>query len=220
MGGKCCKRNHQVLPPEDVPEVAKPPGKVKVHVGPLEIGSDGVVMKPKFNLGITGNGIYALAGVRDVRDGLAAEALTMGMKSYSSEGASLEDVLRNIKAVDHIPGIDDLIAGIAGVTADIVETLGADLGTGNIVTVEGVLHFYVGVGVSAGIYLGWTDTQGYGMVGVEGKAVAATGFALSARFGWHETEPFLRVVGWLPNLGYDAVVKLKARPLGLGAEAA
>ena len=38
--------------------------------------------------------------------------------------------------------------------------LGSDL--------PGVMYVYVGVGVTAGVYLGWIDTEGFRMMGLQG----------------------------------------------------
>ena len=33
---------------------------------------------------------------------------------------------------------------------------------------QGVMYVYVGVGVTAGVYLGWIDTEGFRMMGLQG----------------------------------------------------
>ncbi|OLP91686.1 Coiled-coil domain-containing protein 151 [Symbiodinium microadriaticum] len=183
--------------------------KTKVHVGPLEIDSSGVVVKPKFNLGIAGGSLYALAGVRDVRDGLAVDGLAMYMKSYSSSGASLVEVLSEIKAQEPIPVLDDLITAVPQIISLVLETVGVDIDGANVATVEGVVYVYVGAGVTAGIYLGWVDTQGYAMIGLEGRVATAAGAALALRAGLNEEKLAARVVSYLTNVGFDMVVKFR-----------
>lgn len=38
------------------------------------------------------------------------------------------------------------------------------------------MYVYVGVGVSAGVYLGWIDTEGFRMVGLQGPWLQMFGF--------------------------------------------
>jgi len=205
---------------EDVPEApaARAPcaaservRKTKVHVGPLELGADGVVVKPKFNLGISGPDIYALAGVRDVRDGLALETYAQMQKAYSTEGSTVTEVLENVKAEDPVPGLDRLIEAVPDVAAWLLEELGVDVGVQG-ASVEGVVYVYVGVGVTAGLYLGWVDTKGYRMVGIEGRASALLDSGFAARGGLHETGHALRLVMYMANVGFDAIVRLKTLP--------
>ena len=210
MGCYCCTQSRKQDAVGDVASTAAGAtgaSKMKIHVGPLEMDSSGVVVKPKFNLGISGGSLYALAGVRDVRDGLAVEGLAMYMKSYSSSGTSLIEVLREIKAQEPIPVLDDIIAAVPKVVSCVLETVGADIDGDNVAGVEGVVYVYVGAGVTAGIYLGWVDTQGYAMMGLEGRVATAAGAALALRAGLNEEKLAARVVSYLTNVGFDMIVK-------------
>ena len=50
----------------------------------LEIGKDGLALKPKFNIGVAGSVLELRAGVKDVRDGLVLEGQGSLTKSYAS----------------------------------------------------------------------------------------------------------------------------------------
>jgi len=193
--------------------------KIKVHIGPLEVGADGMAVKPKFNLGIQGGSLYAMAGVRDVRDGLAAESLAMYMKSYSSSGLTLVEFLENVKAEEKVPALDDLVVAAPKIIAEVMSAIGVDIGAENVAEVEGAVYIYVGAGVTAGAYLGWLDTQGYRMVGVEGKVATAAAVAITLKAGIHEEKQTVRVVSYLTNVGFDVIVKLK-KPVENGEESA
>jgi len=199
-------------PPKAFQPPTKPPkaigGSVKVHIGPLELGADGVAIKPKFNIGVQGGTIYAMAGVRDVRDGLAAEALAMAMKSYSTDGATLVEVLQNVKAQEPVPALDDIIAAVPDIMAAVLQNIGVDI-TSNCSKVEGVVYVYVGAGISAGVFLGWLDTNGYAMVGVEGRVASAAALGLTVKAGLHESKKAVRVTVFLANVGFDVIVQLK-----------
>eukprot|EP00930_Biecheleria_cincta_P099926 TRINITY_DN91536_c0_g1_i1.p1 TRINITY_DN91536_c0_g1~~TRINITY_DN91536_c0_g1_i1.p1 ORF type:complete len:263 (+),score=52.12 TRINITY_DN91536_c0_g1_i1:111-791(+) len=183
--------------------------KIKVHIGPLEVGADGMAVKPQFNLGIQGGSLYAMAGVRDVRDGIAAESLAMYMKSYSSSGTTLVELLENVKANEKVPALDDLVVAAPQIVAEVMSATGADIGAENVAEVEGAVYIYVGAGVTAGAYLGWLDTQGYRMIGVEGKVATAASMAITLKAGIHEEKQAVRVVSYLTNVGFDVIVKLK-----------
>lgn len=180
--------------------------KVKVHVGPIEVGSDGLAVKPKFNLGITGGTLHVMAGVSDVRDGLRLETYAQAQKSYSSEGSSITEVLENVKAAEPLPVIDELITAVPDILAEVLRMTGADLKT-NTSSAEGVVYIYTGVGVTAGVFLGWVDTAGFRMVGAEGKVAAGASVAATVKAGVHEDGKSVRVTVYLTNVGFDVIVK-------------
>jgi len=182
--------------------------KVKVHVGPLEVGPDGVAIKPKFNLGITGSSVYAMAGVQDVRDGVKVEAYAQTQKSYSSSGSSLVEILENIKAEEKVPVLDTMIEAMPDTIAAVLDLAGVDLKQEKY-EAEGVVYIYVGAGVTAGVYLGWLDTQQYHMAGVEGRVAAAASVGMSVRAGLHKDRKAIRIIMYLNNVGFDVIAKLK-----------
>uniref|UniRef100_A0A0G4GQS5 Uncharacterized protein n=1 Tax=Chromera velia CCMP2878 TaxID=1169474 RepID=A0A0G4GQS5_9ALVE len=191
--------------PNAVEVKAKEGPNVKVHFGPLEVSSGGVVLKPKFSVGFQSGHIYAVGGMRDVRDGLAVEALAMGQKTYCTSGSSLVEFLQKIKATDPIPVLDDVITAVPQIVAAVLEITGIDIQAPG-KEVEGLLYLYSGIGVTAGAYLGWTDTSGYRMVGAEGKIAAAVGLGMTIRVGMHEDEKSVRIVFFLSNVGGDVKV--------------
>ena len=72
-------------------------------------------------------------------------------------------------------------------------------------------YLAIGVGVSAGVYLGWLDTNGYRMVGVQGKVAAAAGLGMTIKAGLHESKKAVRVQFWLGNVGADILVHRKSQ---------
>eukprot|EP00928_Gymnodinium_smaydae_P072836 TRINITY_DN56126_c0_g1_i1.p1 TRINITY_DN56126_c0_g1~~TRINITY_DN56126_c0_g1_i1.p1 ORF type:complete len:223 (-),score=32.84 TRINITY_DN56126_c0_g1_i1:370-1038(-) len=181
---------------------------MKVHIGPLEVGSDGVALKPKFNLGIQGASLYAMAGVSDVRDGVRVEGLAMAMKTYSTSGSSIVEILNNVKAEENIPALDDLVKAVPDIIASVLETLSTDV-SDIVGDAQGAVYIYVGAGVSAGLWLGWLDTNGYRMFGVEGRIASAMDVGLTVRAGVHESTGSVRVIAYMTNVGFDIVVKPK-----------
>jgi len=214
MGNSCCKscseeeRKRHAGSRAELPKIELGWGKVNVHIGPLTIGPDGIAIKPKFNFGITGSNVYALLGVRDVRNGLAADAVGFLMKSYASQGATLIDLLKSIEAEEHIPYLDDIITAVPDILAAVIDMIGVDIGT-DCREVEGVVYVYAGGGVNAGIYLGWLDTHGYNMIGIEGKVAAAASVGMTIKAGLHASREAVRVQFWLGNVGADILVHAK-----------
>lgn len=180
--------------------------KLQVHVGPLEVGTDGMALKPKFNFGIRGGVVKAMVGFRDVRNGAAAEAAAGFVKSYATKGSSLAEILENVKAQEKAPALDDVVEAVPRITGALVEKL--DIDVSRSFRVEGVVYLYVGVGVSAGLYLGWLDTSGFRMVGVEGAVATAAGLGITLRAGLDKTRTKARVVCYLSNVGFDVIIHL------------
>jgi hypothetical protein len=180
---------------------------VTAHLGPLEIGADGVVLKPKFNAGLQVGGARAMLGLGDVRDGLSLEGSAALSKQYAAEGHSIIDVLESVRAVDPVPILDEIITQLPQITAAILEKTGID--EARCRRVEGVISVYVGVGVSAGIYLGWVNTQGYRMVGVSGRMAALAGVGFSIRLGVHADGHSVRLIIFTANVGVDLILHLR-----------
>lgn len=135
--------------------------KVKIHVGPLEVSDDGVVAKPQFLLGFSGPNLVASAGVRDLRDGVQVGARAQVQQSYAAEGTTLPTVLQSLKAADvEVAVIDEVITLLPNILGDILEELKVDALQAHYKATV-VMHVYVGVGVSAGLWFGWVDTNGF-----------------------------------------------------------
>ncbi|CAE7545434.1 unnamed protein product [Symbiodinium sp. CCMP2592] len=156
---------------------------LQLHLGPLQLSNEGFELQPKLNVGIKGKGLTAMAGVRDIRDGLILDGMAMVTKHYMGQGRTIAEVLRNVKAQNPLPVIDDIVAAIPHVAAEIVQLIGADVTSDIVESVRGTLYVYTGVGVSAGVFLGWLDTDGYAMMGALGQASLLKSVALSFRVG-------------------------------------
>ncbi|KAJ1624233.1 hypothetical protein T492DRAFT_1048640, partial [Pavlovales sp. CCMP2436] len=138
-----------------------------------------------------------MAGIGNVRDGLAVctssmRGTAMTSKQYASEGGSIGEVLSNVKAVDPAPVLDKLILALPRLMGDVIELTGMDEEHG--VEVEGVVNFYVGVEVSAGVFLGW-----------EGSVAAANALSVTLKCGVHEDGRSVCVVLYGPNVGVDLI---------------
>lgn len=181
--------------------------KVKINIGPLEVGEDGMALKPKFDIGVMAPWIRLNAGVNNIQDGLVVETMGSVAKDYAVSGSSLEEILTEVKAVDPLPVLDDLIAGVPKIVALILEKFGVDIKS-DTKEVEGVITAFVSVGIKAGLYLGWVDTEGYRMLGATGLAAAAISNGISTRVGIHTNGYSIRVVQFVSNVGVDVIIHL------------
>jgi hypothetical protein len=75
--------------------------------------------------------------------------------------------------------------------------------------VAGVVLVYVGIGVTAGVALGYPDRAGYHMIGVEGTVASGLGVGFTIKVGVHASGRSMRVVSWLGNIGLDVTVSLR-----------
>lgn len=87
--------------------------------------------------------------------------------------------------------------------------MGADIRSDKVTLVEGVMYVYVGVGVTAGVYLGWIDTEGFRMMGLQGLIATVGGLGFSLRTGISEEKMSARLVGFLTNVGFDIIIRYR-----------
>lgn len=184
--------------------------KVKINIGPLEIGEGGFALKPKFDIGVTAPWIYLNAGVKDVRDGLTMEALGSAHKDYAVSGNTMQEIFTEVKAVDPLPVLDDLVEFVPKVVGWIMEKFSVDI-TSETKEIEGVIVAFIAVGIKAGLYLGWVNTEGYRMFGASGMIATALTAGITTKIGIHESGNSLRVVQFVSNVGVDIIIHLKKK---------
>jgi hypothetical protein len=88
-----------------------------VSLGFVDIGSNGVEVKPQFKLGVASRNAHAGAGIGDVRDGLSLDASAGVAVHGSARGRNFRQLVNNLKmesgtrathaarASDAIPGV-------------------------------------------------------------------------------------------------------------------
>jgi len=186
--------------------------KLTLHLGPLELSFDkGVRLQPKLNVGLEGPAFYCVAGLRDTRGGaLVVEALALALLSVQSEGDSIASFLANVETTDKLPFFDVLIVTLPRVLGIVLEATGVDVEAASY-RVDGRIFFYLGVGFTAGVYLGcWPDTDDYYSVGVEGTIASGIGVGFTIRVGLHRHGRAVRVTCFAGSAGFDVVCRLKA----------
>ena len=126
---------------------------------------------------------------------------------YATSGSSLADLLQNVRAQEKVPALDDMITAVPKIAGEVVDAVGVDIEGAR--EVEGVVYIYTGVGVSAGAWLGWLDTNGYRMVGAQGAVAAALRMGMTVRAGLDAPRTSVRVVCFMANVGFDVLVRLQ-----------
>lgn len=111
-----------------------------------------MVLEPKFTVGIATGGLSAIAGLNDVRDGLSVQSITVVSKQYATEGHTIGEALSNVKAVDPDSVLDEVLLATSILMREVIHETGIE--ERSVSKVEAVVSIYVGVGVSAGIFLG------------------------------------------------------------------
>ncbi|KAJ1621929.1 hypothetical protein T492DRAFT_1065900 [Pavlovales sp. CCMP2436] len=193
---------------------------VRWHLGPFLIEGTRVRVQPKFNLGIQGGALYAMAGIRDVRDGLAIESLIMLQAACSSEGASLGELLTNAREAHRclvLPCLGILVANAQELVAAVLVATGIDVDSRSR-NVRGTVMVYVAAGFSAGIALGWQDTAGYRTYGVEGKIASLISLGFTIRIGTHKSGRAVRLCCYFANFAFDVTFRIDVdETLGVAA---
>jgi hypothetical protein len=117
-------------------------------------------------------------------------------------------VLRKLRRKPgEIKGMDRLIRMAPWILSQIIRITHVDIPKGSKIRARAAIKS--GVGFDAGVCLGWTDTEGYHMVGVRGKLglLAKVGGDLMA--GLHHDRRRVKAIVGYGNLGVEIEFKLR-----------
>lgn len=108
-----------------------------------------------------------------------------------------------------IKGLDRMIRMAPWILSQIIRITHVDIPRGSKIRARAVIKS--GVGINAGVCLGWTDTKGYHMIGVQGKigAIAKVGGDLMA--GLHHDRRRVKAIVGFGNLGVELEFKLREK---------
>ena len=149
-----------------------------ISLGFVEIGSKGVEVKPQLKFGYEDEHQKVGGGIGDVRDGLNISAGASARVAGRSQGTTVDELCRNVKFDSPVPEVKKfvdlllktLLQGLAHHPVNVaLQAMGLDIikviSSGKMMKAK--LQYSYGVGVKAGVKLGWCDTSGYHMVGAE-----------------------------------------------------
>lgn len=115
----------------------------------------------------------------------------------------MAQVLRQLKSEADIRVLDDIISAVPKLLSEIMRVsqvkIADDCPVHAKMTVKG------GVGISGAICLGWANTEGFHMVGVQGSVSVAAGVGGDMLVGTHAVKPLVKCILGVPNVCIDLV---------------
>jgi hypothetical protein len=196
----------------------------EVNAGMLAVGNEGIRLKPQMLVGARVGNFSAEAGLRDVRDGICMVAKAEAAMAVEATGHSIAELHETIKvdtigfreALDITKRIFSSSAGrIAKALGVSKEELESNL-EGETECIEPgyrPMSLKVEVELSDGgemtICLGWTDTQGYRMVGsgMELDSGMVAGYKLFA--GRHKSKETAKIIIGVNNFTFQYIIPLR-----------
>jgi len=203
----------------------------ELNLGPLSLGSKGIDLKPQLKLGVETSNFNAEIGVSDVRDGLKLAAKVEASVDAVTEGSSMHELHENIHC--DTPGFREALKvakALLGKGSNVLVKIAEIVG----ITEESLMHIFegkqadgseqankdrlhlvvnasIGVGASAQLCLGWSNTQGYHMVGVGGEV--AQGYALGGNVfaGKHRSGTSSKIILGIANFTFNYTVPLQVK---------
>eukprot|EP00892_Ulva_mutabilis_P005438 jgi/Ulvmu1/3266/UM151_0014.1 len=184
------------------------PDDLVITIGPFDISTEGVSVKPKFEIGAEGYGFNLSIGIEDIRDGLDfGITVEQEIFEFSGEGNDLQELLQSFElqavgSVDfpkEVRGISIAYLSEPVLPRMILEAAGLNLeGFGYIKLSCKVI---VGFGARAQVGLGalFPDTQGYRMHGVGGEVVLKVKLDFELFIGYKEDFSGFRLVLAVPG---------------------
>jgi len=208
------------------PVVSAPSGHRgwEVNAGLLAVGSEGIHIRPQCLVGARVGNFSAEAGLRDLRDGICVVAKAEAAMAVEATGHSVAELNETIKcdtigfrqALDKTKNVliksVDKIADRLGMSK---EELQSSL-EGETESAEPAyrpmslrVEVDIDVGAEMKVCLGWTDTQGYRMVGfgVDAAAVAEIGGKLFA--GRHKSKETAKIRIGIANFTFEYIIPIR-----------
>lgn len=120
--------------------------------------------------------------------------------------------LKNLKNRSNIRVLDDVIQIAPKLLSQIMQTARVRIAEDSPVRAKMIVKG--GVGVSGGICLGWANTEGFRMVGVQGAVSVAAGIGADMLVGRHMDLPLVKSVLGLPNICIELIFEASPIPDG------
>ena len=147
-------------------------------MGFVEIGSKGVEAKPMWKWGYEDEHRKVVGGMGDVRDGINISVGGSVRVAGRSHGTTVDELCKNVEFDSTVPKVKEFVDILLKTLFEVMkhhpvnlalQAMGLDIikviSSGKLMKAK--LMYSYGVGVKAGVKLGWCDTSGYHMVGAE-----------------------------------------------------
>lgn len=125
------------------------------------------------------------------------------MSIVSSPHGLVVQVFRQLKSKSDIKVLDDIISAVPKLLSEIMRISQVEIADDCPVCAKMVVKGCVGV--SGGLCLGWANTEGFHMVGVQGSASVAAGIGGDMLVGTHAEKPLVKCILGLPNVCIELV---------------
>lgn len=215
-----------------------------VHLGPFSVGSNGFDMKPQCKVGGQFGPVNVDYGIGDVREGLKLDMSLSAKAEVQTTGQSITELHENIRrdlsdkaafagqaaqqAVDTAGRILSTSAGEAGSQiARIAAACGLDADTLTRVLSEEppspmALHVTAstGFGMNFKLCLGWSDPDGYQMVGIGTKMTTGLTLGGDVFAGKHFSGTSLKILVGIGNLAFEYTIPIRTTGKTTGNDAA
>jgi hypothetical protein len=121
-------------------------------------------------------------------------------------------VLRKLRSESEIKVLDDIIRIAPQLLSQIISMTGVDIPEDSHIFARTLLK--IGLGISGGVCLGWADTKGFHMVGVQGRVSAAASIGADVLAGLHHSRKFVKAILGISNICVEMVFELPEKASG------
>jgi len=184
-------------------------------IGVVSIDGNNVQIKPQFKFGAGGDNFDIGGGLGDVRDGIHIGFDASIFRTLCASGNSYQEVINNLqfKANNELTdefckGHDQLLEFVKksnNIAINLLDKIGINLKSQGIrFQINAKISASHSAGVGAGIKCGWTDTEGYNMVGAGGKLLDGG----SLYYGLHKDNDKVKIEIGFPSVYLKMIAEI------------
>jgi hypothetical protein len=200
----------------------------EVNVGALAVGNRGVKLRPKCSIGGHVGNFSAEAGLHDVRDGIHVIAKAGAGISVQATGHSINELHESLQC--DTTGIRQALDKSKRIVSSSTKSIGKILGMtkeeleGNLQGEDEIsqvatpkrrpmslkVDAEVNLGMSAHVCLGWTDKEGYRMVGVGADVSCGVDVEGKIFAGRHKSKETAKIRIGVANFTFTYIFPIRA----------
>mmetsp|Transcript_57601 Transcript_57601/g.51913 ORF Transcript_57601/g.51913 Transcript_57601/m.51913 type:complete len:462 (+) Transcript_57601:137-1522(+) len=184
-------------------------------IGVVSIDGNNVQIKPQFKFAAGGDNFDIGGGLGDVRDGIHIGFDASIFRTLCASGNSYQEVINNLqfKANNELTdefckGHDQLLEFVKksnNIAINLLDKIGINLKSQGIrFQINAKISASHSAGVGAGIKCGWTDTEGYNMVGAGGKLLDGG----SLYYGLHKDNDKVKIEIGFPSVYLKMIAEI------------
>lgn len=214
-----------------------------VHLGPFSVVSSGIDVKPQLKVGGQFGCVRADYGLGDVREGLKLD-MSLSAQAYArTTGQSITELHENMRR-----DLSDKAAFAGQAAQQALDTAGRILSTSACEAGSQIARIAAAVGLDAESFtellseappspmslratastgfgmnfklcLGWTDPDGYKMVGISTKLTTGLTFGGDVFAGKHSSGTSLKILVGIGNLAFEYIIPIRTEGKSSGDNA-